>query len=157
MVKNRYIPVIAFVIMAVNSSSIVVNAQENSREPIHNIVLVHGAFLDGSGWEGVYKILTGKGYHVTVTQHTLRSFDDDIAIVEGAINQQDGTCILVGHSYGGVVISAAGNNQKVAGLVYIAAHAPEEGERRADLVKRKENIICYYDHDLPSIEYFFGL
>lgn len=55
------------------------------------------------------------------------------------------------------MISAAGNNQKVAGLVYIAAHAPEEGERRADLVKRKENIICYYDHDLPSIEYFFGL
>lgn len=100
------------------------------------MVLVHGAFLDGSGWEGVYHILTKKGYKVTVTQHTLRDFDDDVAAVKRIIDQQDGPCILVGHSYGGVVISAAGNHSKVVGLVYIAAHAPDAGESRAELVKK---------------------
>lgn len=109
-------------------------AQQPERT-VNNIVLVHGAFLDGSGWEGVYHILTKKGFKVSVTQHSLKNFDDDVASVTRIIDQQDGSCILVGHSYGGVVISAAGNNPKVAGLVYIAAHAPEAGEKRADLVK----------------------
>ncbi|RZK47106.1 MAG: alpha/beta hydrolase [Pedobacter sp.] len=113
-----------------------VSAQTASNNPpIKNIVLVHGAFLDGSGWEGVYNILTQKGYKVSITQHTLRDFSDDVSAVERVINQQDGLVILVGHSYGGVVITAAGNNPKVAGLVYIAAHAPDSGEFRANLVK----------------------
>jgi pimeloyl-ACP methyl ester carboxylesterase len=102
---------------------------------VKNIVLVHGAFLDGSGWEGVYNILVKKGYKVSVTQHALQSFNGDVAAVNRIIDQQDGPCILVGHSYGGVVITQAGNNPKVAALVYIAAHAPEEGELRSQLVK----------------------
>lgn len=104
--------------------------------PVKNIVLVHGAFLDGSGWEPVYNILVQKGYKVSVAQHTLQSLTTDLASVERVINQQDGPCILVGHSYGGVIISQAGNNNKVAGLVYIAAHAPEANEKRSELVKK---------------------
>ncbi|WP_211345543.1 alpha/beta fold hydrolase [Paraflavitalea soli] len=103
---------------------------------IKNVVLVHGAFVDGSGWQGVYDILTKKGYHVTVTQQPLTSFEADVAAVTRIINQQDGPCILVGHSYGGAVITIAGNNPKVAGLVYIAAHAPDEGESEADNGKK---------------------
>jgi len=134
--KKPFLTLLAVIIMAVMSNCFVVNAQQKTSPHINNIVLVHGAFLDGSGWEAVYQILTAKGYKVTVTQHTLRNFDDDEALVERAINQQVGPCILVGHSYGGVIISAAGNNPKVAGLVYVAAHAPEAGELRADLVKK---------------------
>ncbi|NUY80753.1 alpha/beta hydrolase [Flavobacterium sp. MAH-1] len=102
---------------------------------IKNVVLVHGAFVDGSGWRDVYQSLTQKGYKVSVTQHKLQDFDEDVAEVNRIIDQQDGPCILVGHSYGGVVITQAGNNPKVVGLVYIAAHAPDDGELRADLVK----------------------
>lgn len=103
---------------------------------VKNIVLVHGAFLDGSGWEPVYNILVKKGYKVSVTQHSLQSLATDIAAVNRVIDQQDGPCILVGHSYGGVIISQAGNNSKVAGLVYIAAHAPEANEQRSELFKK---------------------
>jgi pimeloyl-ACP methyl ester carboxylesterase len=102
---------------------------------IKNIVLVHGAFVDGSGWQNVYQLLTEKGYKVSITQHKLRDFNEDVTEVDRIIDQQDGPCILVGHSYGGVIITKAGDNPKVAGLVYIAAHAPEDGESRADLVK----------------------
>jgi len=105
-------------------------------QPIKNVVLVHGAFVDGSGWESVYQILTQKGYKVFVTQHTLRNLDDDIIDVNRIINQLDGPCILVGHSFGGVIISEAGNNPKVKGLVFVAAHAPESGEMRSQLVKK---------------------
>ena len=98
---------------------------------VKNIVLVHGAFVDGSGWQGAYDILTKKGYNVTVTQQTLTSFEADVAAVNRIIDQQNGPCILVGHSYGGAVITIAGNNPKVIGLVYIAAHAPDDGESEA--------------------------
>lgn len=99
---------------------------------IKNIVLVHGAFVDGSGWQPVYEILTKQGYNVSVTQQTLASFERDVTAVKRIIDQQDGPCILVGHSYGGAVITIAGNDPKVAGLVYVAAHAPDEGESEAD-------------------------
>jgi pimeloyl-ACP methyl ester carboxylesterase len=99
---------------------------------VKNIVLVHGAFADGSGWQAVYHTLTQRGYKVSVTQHTLMSYDADVAAVNRIIDQQDGPCILVGHSYGGAVITTAGNNPKVVGLVYIAAHAPDAGESEAD-------------------------
>jgi len=98
---------------------------------VKNIVLVHGAFVDGSGWQEVYDILTNKGYKVSVTQHTMMSYNDDVAAVNRIIDQQDGPCIVVGHSYGGALITEAGNNPKVAGLVYIAAHAPDAGESEA--------------------------
>lgn len=104
--------------------------------PVKNIVLVHGAFVDGSGWEGIYKELTKKGYHVSVTQQTLLSYENDVKQVNRIIDQQDGPCILVGHSYGGAIITTAGNNPKVAGLVYLAAHAPDEGESEADNGKK---------------------
>ncbi|WP_185248303.1 alpha/beta fold hydrolase [Chryseobacterium bernardetii] len=103
---------------------------------IKNIILVHGAFVDGSGWKDVYDDLTKKGYHVVVTQHSLQSLENDVASVNRIINQMDGPCILVGHSYGGVIITEAGNNPKVAGLVYIAAHAPESNEKRSEIFKK---------------------
>ncbi|MCS3870745.1 pimeloyl-ACP methyl ester carboxylesterase [Chryseobacterium ginsenosidimutans] len=109
-----------------------VNFYSQNAKPIKNVVLVHGAFVDGSGWEGVYSILVKKGYHVSVTQHNLMSFDEDVKSVNRIIDQQDGPCILVGHSYGGAIITIAGNNPKVVGLVYVAAHAPDDGESEAD-------------------------
>lgn len=95
---------------------------------VKNIVLVHGAFADGSGWEDVYKILVRKGYNVVVTQHDLSSLDGDVATVNRALEKLDGPAILVGHSYGGVIITEAGNSPKVAGLVYVAAYQPDAGE-----------------------------
>ena len=104
--------------------------------PVRNIVLVHGAFVDGSGWQPVYDILTAKGYHVTVTQQPLTSFESDVTAVKRILDQQDGPCILVGHSYGGAIITTAGIDPHVAGLVYIAAHAPDAGESEAGNGKR---------------------
>jgi pimeloyl-ACP methyl ester carboxylesterase len=92
------------------------------------IVLVHGGFVDGSGWEGVYHILRKDGYNVAVLQHPTISLAGDVALTRSVIAQQTGPVILVGHSYGGVVITEAGNDPKVVGLVYIAAFAPDNGE-----------------------------
>jgi pimeloyl-ACP methyl ester carboxylesterase len=100
-----------------------------------SIVLVHGGFVDGSGWEQVYKQLTKKGYAVTVVQNPTTSLADDVAATKRAVASADGQVILVGHSYGGVVITEAGNDPKVAGLVYIAAFAPDNGESVATLIK----------------------
>lgn len=113
-----------------------INTNAQTPGKIKNIVLVHGAFVDGSGWQPVYHILTGNGYHVTVVQEPLTSFEADVIAVQRVLQQQDGPCILVGHSYGGAVITTAGNDSHVAGLVYIAAHAPDEGESEADNGKR---------------------
>lgn len=93
-----------------------------------NVVLVHGAFADGSGWKGVYEILAKKGYNVTIVQNPLSSLDDDVAATDLAIDLQDGSTILVGHSWGGAVITQAGVNPKVAGLVYVAAFQPDVNE-----------------------------
>jgi pimeloyl-ACP methyl ester carboxylesterase len=93
-----------------------------------SVVLVHGAFVDGSGWKGVYKILTHAGYPVTIVQNPTISLADDVAVTQRAIAAQSGPVVLVGHSYGGVVISEAGNHPKVAALVYVAAFAPDKGE-----------------------------
>lgn len=100
--------------------------------PVKNIVLVHGAFVDGSGWKPVYEILVKAGYHVSIVQQPLTSFDDDLEAVKRVLALQDGPCILVGHSYGGGLVTEAGNDQHVVGLVYIAAHAPDKGESEAD-------------------------
>ncbi|MEI9945609.1 MAG: alpha/beta hydrolase [Chitinophagaceae bacterium] len=95
---------------------------------IKNIVLVHGAFADGSGYKGLYTILTKKGYNVTVVQNPLTSLEDDVAATKVILDKQDGPVILAGHSWGGAVITEAGNHPKVAALVYIAAFQPDKGE-----------------------------
>jgi pimeloyl-ACP methyl ester carboxylesterase len=100
-----------------------------------NVVLVHGGFVDGSGWEGVYKILRKEGYHVAVVQNSTVSLADDVAATKLVLDGLDRSAILVGHSYGGVVITEAGNHPKVAGLVYIAAFAPDKGESVDSLIK----------------------
>jgi pimeloyl-ACP methyl ester carboxylesterase len=100
-----------------------------------SIVLVHGGFVDGSGWEGVYDVLKKDGYSVSVVQNPTKSLADDVGFTKRAIDAQDGPVILVGHSYGGVVITEAGNHPKVAGLVYVAAFAPDKGESVSSLIK----------------------
>jgi pimeloyl-ACP methyl ester carboxylesterase len=99
-----------------------------------SIVLVHGGFVDGSGWQGVYNILEKHGYNVSIVQNPTLSLDDDVAVTKRAIAAQPGPVILVGHSYGGAVITQAGNDPKVVGLVYIAAFAPDKGESVATLI-----------------------
>jgi len=101
---------------------------------IKNIVLVHGGFVDGSGWASVYRGLRKTGYTVTIVQNPTTSLTDDVAAVKLAIAQHSGPVILVGHSYGGVVISEAGTDPKVKGLVYIAAFAPDRGESVQSLI-----------------------
>lgn len=98
------------------------------------IVLVHGGFVDGSGWEGVYKILKTDGYDVTIVQNPTTSLNADVAATKAAISVQTKPVILVGHSYGGVVITETGTDPKVAGLVYITAFAPDKGESVASLI-----------------------
>jgi len=100
-----------------------------------NVVLVHGGFVDGAGWEGVYKILKKDGYNVSIVQNPTLSLADDVAATKLILAAQDGPVILVGHSYGGAVITEAGNDPKVAGLVYITAFAPDKGESVATLIK----------------------
>jgi len=99
------------------------------------IVLVHGGFVDGSGWEGTYKILKKDGYSVTIVQNPTTSLADDVAATKRIVHAQNGSVILVGHSYGGAVITEAGTDPKVAGLVYIAAFAPDKGESVSTLIK----------------------
>jgi pimeloyl-ACP methyl ester carboxylesterase len=100
-----------------------------------SVVLVHGGFVDGSGWEGVYGILKKNGYAVSIVQNPTISLADDVAVTRRVIADQNGPVILVGHSYGGAVITEAGNDPKVAGLVYITAFAPDKGESVSSLIK----------------------
>ena len=109
---------------------------QNQEHRVRNIVLVHGAWADGSGWKGVYDILVKDGYNVSIVQEPETSFQEDVAATKRMLAQQDGPCILVAHSYGGAVITEAGTDPSVAGLVYIAAHMPDAGENEADDGKR---------------------
>ena len=104
--------------------------------PVHNIVLVHGAWVNGSGWRPVYDILVKDGYHVSVAEHPLTSYGEDVTAVKRIVDMQDGPTILVGHSYGGAIITDVGNDPKVVGLVYIAAHALDQGETEVANGKR---------------------
>ena len=103
---------------------------------MNNIVLVHGAFVDGSGWEGVYKILRRDGYSVSIVQNPTISLEDDVAVTKRTLAGQDGPTILVGHSYGGAVITEAGNDPKVTALVYIAAFSGADGSCASPLHAR---------------------
>jgi pimeloyl-ACP methyl ester carboxylesterase len=109
---------------------------QNEEHRVRNIVLVHGAWVDGSGWKGVYDILVKDGYNVSIVQEPLTSFQEDVAATKRVLAQQDGRCILVAHSYGGSVITEAGTDPSVAGLVYVAAHMPDAGESEAGGGKR---------------------
>ena len=109
---------------------------QSEQHRVRNIVLVHGAWADGSGWKGVYDILIKDGYNVSIVQEPETSFKEDVAATKRVLAQQDGLCILVAHSYGGAVITEAGTDPSVAGLVYVAAHMPDAGESEAGDGKR---------------------
>jgi pimeloyl-ACP methyl ester carboxylesterase len=102
---------------------------------VRNVVLVHGGFVDGSGWRGVYDMLTADGFNVSVVQNQTLSLDSDVETTNQVLDQQDGPAILVGHSYGGAVVTEAGTHPKVAAVVYIAAFAPDEGESVNSLIQ----------------------
>lgn len=121
---------------AVALSAAALGSQAATAAPVKNIVLVHGYFADGSGWQAVSKILTRDGYKVSVVQEPETSFDDDVKATTRVVDAQDGPSILVGHSYGGAVVTEAGNDDKVAGLVYVAAFQPDTGESPLDLTKK---------------------
>src|SRR5690606_19479871 len=103
----------------------------SNTDQARNVVLVHGAFADGSGWRRVYDDLTARGYRVTIVQSPPTPLADDVAATKRVLDQQDGPTILVGHSWGGTVITEAGNHQNVVGLVYVSALAPDSGESTA--------------------------
>ncbi|RXF72986.1 alpha/beta fold hydrolase [Hansschlegelia zhihuaiae] len=107
-----------------------------SAEPIRNVVIVHGALADGSGWRKVHDLLKAKGYNVAVVQPPMTSLKDDVDAARRVLDLQDGPSVLVGHSYGGMVVTEAGQAQNVAGLVYVAAFQPDEGENLLDLAGR---------------------
>ncbi len=114
----------------------VAHAQPAERIPdnqsVRNVVLVHGAFADGAGWRGVYDELTARGYRVSIVQNPLTSLADDVAATKRVLARQDGPTILVGHSWGGTVITEAGIDPKVTGLVYVSAFSPDVGESSAE-------------------------
>ena len=109
--------------------------QPNAQTGVKNVVLVHGAFVDGSGWLGVYQILKKNGYAVSIVQNPTTTLADDVSVTKRVLATLNGPAILVGHSYGGAVITEAGNDPKVAGLVYIAAFAPDKGESVSKLIE----------------------
>jgi pimeloyl-ACP methyl ester carboxylesterase len=111
-------------------------AAQKEAPPVRNIVLVHGAWADGSGWKGVYEILIKDGYKVSIVQEPETSFKEDVGATKRMIAQQDGPCVVVAHSYGGSVVTEAANDPKVVALVYVAAHMPDAGESEAGDGKR---------------------
>jgi pimeloyl-ACP methyl ester carboxylesterase len=124
MTDNKFLTAAAAIAIAAAGHATSVSAAQ----PVKNVVLVHGAFADGSGWRGVYDQLTQRGYKVTIVQNPLTSLDDDVAATNRALDRQDGPTILVGHSWGGTVITEAGIHANVAGLVYVSALSPDAGE-----------------------------
>lgn len=116
-------------------SAIIFGFAQNFTTGAKNIVFVHGAFADGSGWENVFKILKSRGYNLTMVQNPLASLEEDVAATDRILEKQDGPVVLVGHSWGGSVITQAGVSAKVVSLVYVAAFVPEIGESTLDLVK----------------------
>ena len=110
------------------------NTQKSNQQKSKAIVLVHGGFVDGSGWAGVYNILKKRGYNVLIVQNPTKSLADDVAFTKSAIDSLNNDVVLVGHSYGGVVITEAGTHPKVSDLVYIAAFAPDKGESVSSLI-----------------------
>jgi pimeloyl-ACP methyl ester carboxylesterase len=138
--KTTLIRMVTFILFA-SSISALAQSDDTKRDDaatpdVKNIVLVHGAWADGSGWKSVYDILVRDGYNVSIVQEPETSFKEDVAAAKRVLAQQNGLSILVAHSYGGAVITEAGTDPSVAGLVYIAAHMPDGGENEADDGKR---------------------
>src|SRR5260370_4222430 len=125
------LPMIALVF----GGALAATSQTSAPRNVKNIVLIHGGFVDGSGWEGVYNTLKKKGYNITIVQNPTISLADDVGVTKRVIGAQHGPVILVRHSYGGVVITEAGTDPKVVGLVYVAAFAPDKGESVETLIK----------------------
>ena len=132
-------------------------AQTNESKAVRNIVLVHGGFVDGSGWQGVYNTLKKDGYTVTIVQNSTITLADDVATTKRAIATLNGPVILVGHSYGGAVITEAGTDPKVAGLVYIAAFAPDKGESVSSLIPKNPPPGAPVPPILPPVDGFLML
>lgn len=132
--KMRALPTL----LASLATSLVLTAADSAAkaDPVRNVVLVHGAFADGSGWQGVYERLVNKGFKVSVVQEPETSLEDDVEATRRVIDMQDGPVVLVGHSYGGEIISEAGTDPKVKALVYVAAYVPEVGESAVSLQNR---------------------
>lgn len=133
MTRKTNTTVAAIAAAAAMSAALPVNAADtiSQDQTVKNVLLVHGAFADGSGWKGVYDNLTKRGYRVTIVQNPLTSLADDVAAIKRALERQDGPVILVGHSWGGTVITEAGVDEKVAGLVYVSALSPDADETTA--------------------------
>src|SRR6267154_1073338 len=119
--KNSFVSAAASLVLVGAATTALAN-------PVKNIVLVHGAWVDGSGWKPVYDILVRDGYNVSIVQEPLTSYADDVTATLRIIDMQPDSVVLVGHSYGGSVISQAGTNSKVVSLVYVAAHMLDAGE-----------------------------
>ena len=133
---NAKLGLLVFLICGISAFTVGADqSQAAAASPVKNVVLVHGAFADGSSWAKVIPLLEAKGLHVTAVQNPLSSLADDVAATRRAIARQDGPVILVGHSWAGMVISEAGNDPKVAGLVYVAAIVPDEGQAASDVLK----------------------
>src|SRR5690348_14298540 len=131
-VRGRW-PAVVAVAVLIAATAAAVGAEQKPNRGVTNIVLVHGAWADGSSWAKVIPLLEAKGLHVDAVQLPLTSQADDVASVQRAIARVDGRLLLVAHSYGGAVMTQAGNDPKVAGLVYVAAFAPAEGESPLNL------------------------
>jgi pimeloyl-ACP methyl ester carboxylesterase len=129
---NPMIPNYAAILFFACAAIPAFNSLPASAAPVKNIVLVHGAFADGSGWQSVYKILSNDGYNVTAAQPPLTGLEEDVAAVTRILKRQDGPTVLVGHSYGGAIITEAGIDSHVVALVFIAAHAPDVGETQTE-------------------------
>lgn len=115
--------------------------QPASAAPVKNIVLVHGAWVDASGWKGVYEHLVREGFNVSMVQEPETSFENDVTATKRILDMQDGPTLLVGHSYGGSIITEAGVHPAVVGLVYVAAHAPDVGENESELGKKTPSVL----------------
>ncbi len=127
---------------ALSALSSIALATPVAAEPVKNIVLVHGAWVDASGWKAVYEVLVKEGFLVTMVQEPETSFGNDVTAAKRILDLQDGPTVLVGHSYGGSIITQAGVHPRVVGLVYVAAHAPDVGEDEGELVKKTPSALA---------------